>query len=303
MKTASTSIALHEQPAFLSSTLRKHNTTRAGQETKPLSTEATITKVEHLRSLLSAQATSDVYEYEPEDYSNIRRELLADPRLKQYVPAFIRKCRNLSDFWQFIKLEVAYYPEYALDALRRQFIRDQFDPLLSALEDELLGSPSDKAHSAVLAKVDSAHVHDAWQRALERRGSDPAGAITSARTLLEAVCKHILDEANVPVEDKWDLSKLYGKAAAVLNLAPSQHDEQVFKQVLGGCQSVVNGLAAMRNALGDAHGKGRRVVTPLPRHAELGVNLAGATAVFLIRTWEERAKSQSGKWAYVAENP
>ncbi len=29
---------------------------------------------------------------------------------------------------------------------------------------------------------------------MERRATDPEGAITAARTLLETVCKHILDE-------------------------------------------------------------------------------------------------------------
>jgi hypothetical protein len=192
-----------------------------------VSTEELITKVEHLRSLLSAYATSDVYSYRTQDYPTIRRELLADPRLRSYVPEFVQKCRDLSDFWQFIKGEFAHYAE------RRAFIREQFHPLLTALEEEYLGSPSDQAHSLILLKVDSAHVQATWQRALERRSSDPEGAITSARTLLEAVCKHILDDAGAEVEDRWDLPKLYAEAAERMDLAPSQHDENVFKQILG----------------------------------------------------------------------
>jgi hypothetical protein len=46
----------------------------------------------------------------------------------------------------------------------------------------------------------------------------------------------------------------------------------------------------MRNALGDAHGKGKSSVIPGAWHAELAVNLAGASAIFLIETWEERHK-------------
>jgi len=49
---------------------------------------------------------------------------------------------------------------------------------------------------------------------LERRATDPEGAITAARTLLETVCKHILDEKGEPYEDGIPLPKLYNTAVA-----------------------------------------------------------------------------------------
>jgi len=76
-----------------------------------------------------------------------------------------------------------------------------------------------------------------------------------------------------------------------LKIAPSQHTEQVFKQILGGCTSVVEGLAALRNRLGDAHGGGRARIKPAPRHAQLAVNLAGAMTAFLVATWEARKQA------------
>ena len=71
-----------------------------------------------------------------------------------------------------------------------------------------------------------------------------------------------------------------------LNLAPSQHSEEAFKRILGGCTSVVEGLGSLRNKVGDAHARGKRQVRVLPRHAHLAVNLAGAMALYLIETWE-----------------
>jgi hypothetical protein len=53
---------------------------------------------------------------------------------------------------------------------------------------------------------------------------------------------------------------------------------------LGGCTSVVEGLGALRNKVGDAHGQGKRPVRVSPRHAHLAVNLAGTMATFLIET-------------------
>jgi hypothetical protein len=43
--------------------------------------------------------------------------------------------------------------------------------------------------------------------------------------------------------------------------------------------------------LGDAHSQGPMRAKPLPRHAELAVNLAGTMATFLVATWEARRGS------------
>ena len=74
-------------------------------------------------------------------------------------------------------------------------------------------------------------MHDAWKKALDRRTSDPEGAITAAKTLLETVCKHIIDEVGKTYGDNDDLPKLYHIAAECLNLAPTQHTEPVFKSI------------------------------------------------------------------------
>lgn len=134
--------------------------------------------------------------------------------------------------------------------------------------------------------LDDNLVHESWRKALERRHTDPEGAITAARTLLESVCKHILDERGVDYADQDNLPKLYGAAARELNLAPSQHTEDAFKKILGGAEAIVNGLANIRNKLGDAHGQGKRPVRPKPRHAELAVNMAGSVAAFLLATFD-----------------
>lgn len=155
------------------------------------------------------------------------------------------------------------------------------------------GSPADSAISATLAAFNPDDVHSRWESALSRRESDPAGAITLARTLLEDVCKWILQEASAPYDDADDLPALYKKLAKQLNLAPDDHTEKVFKQILGSCQSVVESLGALRNKLGDAHSGGPKRARPAPRHAELAVNLSGAMAMFLVATWSDR-KRKSG---------
>ena len=118
---------------------------------------------------------------------------------------------------------------------------------------------------------------------MARKQEDPEGAIDAARTLLETVCKHILDELDEAYGDD-DLPKLYNKVAKVLNLSPSQHTETAFREILGGCHTIVQSLGTLRNRIGDAHGKGRNPVRPAPRHAALAVNLAGSMATFLVET-------------------
>ena len=132
------------------------------------------------------------------------------------------------------------------------------------------------------------HMKEAWEKALERKRSDPSGAITAARSLVESAVKHILDDLQVDHDDSDKLPRLYSKIADAMRLAPSQHTEKVFKQILGACRSAVDGLAAMRNSLSHAHGKGSNGVRPEERHAELAVNLAGTLTTFLLRTWESR---------------
>ena len=77
-----------------------------------------------------------------------------------------------------------------------------------------------------------------------------------------------------------------------MNLSPDQHTEQVFKQILGGCSSIVNGLGSLRNSLGDAHGKGIGHVRPSSRHARLAVNLSGSMALFLAETYSKVKEEQ-----------
>lgn len=163
-----------------------------------------------------------------------------------------------------------------------------------------IGSPADAAISSVLQRFDPEQVHARWTAALDRRAHDPAGAITLARTLLEDVCRWLLDDLGEAASDQDDLPALYRKLAKALKLAPDDHSEQVFKQILGSCQSVVESLGALRNKLGDAHGGGRRRAKPAARHAELAVNLAGSMATFLVATWEARG-SVSGARSPSAE--
>ena len=136
--------------------------------------------------------------------------------------------------------------------------------------------------------LDSASVSTAWTKAIGRRTTDPEGAITAARSLLESTCKTILDDRGALYAERDDLPALYRSVQTVLNLSPSDHTEQQFKAILGACTTVVKELGSLRNRISDSHGPGRKVYRPGERHAALAVNLAGSMALFLMETHEAR---------------
>jgi len=248
------------------------------------SAEELLIAAESMKNMLMSHATDGAGD--PAEYRNLRQTLLRDAATKARLPRFVQTCRTLDDFWSFIKHKFAKY------AQRRDFLRDEFDPLLTMLEGAAM-APGQDTTTAVMERLDWEGVQAAWQKALERKATDPEGAITAARTLLESVCKHVLDEAGITYDPKADLPELYRVTSKTLNMSPSQHTEDIFKQILGGCHSVVQGLGALRSKIGDAHGQGKKAVKPAPRHAELAVNLAGAMATFLAQTWE-KVKADSG---------
>ena len=148
-------------------------------------------------------------------------------------------------------------------------------------------SPSDSEIETVLSTLDSEHVREAWSKASGRRKNDPDGAITAAKTLIEPVCKHILSVANVRYPPNSDLTKLYRLVSKELELSPDQRVDKNMKRVLGNCQAVVGGIAFLRNNLGDAHSREPGAAKPTEADAELAVNVAGAMATFLVRSWHE----------------
>jgi len=227
-----------------------------------------------LISVATGGTASDV------DYRILRREFMDDMTLQDLLPSFLRTVRELAQFWPFIKMQSGNYEG------RRKYIWDEFRPLLDALERNS-SAPSDGAISDAFINLDCEVVSRAWIKALERRTEDPEGAITAARTLLEAVCKRILDDVGVTHTGKEDFSELYKMVAKQLRLAPEGYEEKNFKAILSSCQGIVNHLATLRNGLGDAHALSRPV-RPLPRHATLAVNLAGTMASFLVETWQAR---------------
>lgn len=222
-----------------------------------------------LKNITTIKATGG--HVDNEKYVRLRNSLMENQLIAGKMPACIHKSRSIDDFWTFIKTARSSYQA------RREFINDSFTSLLTHLEQ----SNSLTIKTEVISER---YIMEVWNKALARLNNDPEGAITAARTLIETVCKYILDNNGAVYDDSADLPKLYKLTASQLKLSPDQHTEQIFKQILGGCSSVVDGLASLRNKLSDAHGRTKKAVKPSARHATLAVNLSGALCSFLLQT-------------------
>ena len=112
---------------------------------------------------------------------------------------------------------------------------------------------------------------------------DYSGAITNARSLIEAVCIKIEAELDPNAKgNDGDLLKIFNRVRKLLNLDPSRQDiSDSLKQVLSGLSNIINGLATLRNKMSDAHGVAYK---PSRHHAKLAVNSAKTLADFLFDT-------------------
>ncbi len=202
-------------------------------------------------------------------YVELRRVMMRDPAVKPLLPAYVLKHRDLSHLWPYLKdVDPKGEP-------RRHHVRSTMSPLLDRLE--ATAAPAEATASDVLQGFEPAAVYALWQKALERRHTDPEGAIASARRLLETVCRHVLDERGITSSAILDLPALAKMTAEQLDVAPAHHAQAAVRRLLADAASAIEGL-------------GSRRARPSARHAQLAVNMAGAAAFFIVESWEVRVE-------------
>jgi len=217
---------------------------------------------------------STIRSYPPDNgtYFKLRGQLMKS-HLRDKLPPFIFDIDSLSACRSFLQSKGGYRQ-------REDFLSEAFKPVLQFLNTTSFGQ--------VKVQFDLNHVKEMWTKALHRIDADPQGAITAARSLLESVLKHILEIKGVEASDSFDLPKLYKIVAKTLNMAPDKESDTPINQALRGASMVVDGLAGIRNILGDSHGIKASSARPSPRHAELVVNISGALSNFLMRSLNEK---------------
>jgi len=118
------------------------------------------------------------------------------------------------------------------------------------------------------------------------------GAITNARSMVEAVFEELLVQAKVPIpKHDGDLNRLFKEVKRNLNLDTDQIDlSDTLKQLLSGLNSIVTGLAGLSNKMSDRHA---RKYKPAKHHAMMAIGMAYALCEFLLSSLEYQKKKGS----------
>lgn len=130
-----------------------------------------------------------------------------------------------------------------------------------------------------------AYVHELEVKIDQRvTAGDLEGAITGARTVLEAVLVELEKQlAGAAGDYKGDLPKQFKAVAKLLRIDDKRKDlDDNFKQVARGLVQVVDGLAPIRNKMSDGHARERK---PEAHHARVIVNAAKTVATFLVESY------------------
>lgn len=90
---------------------------------------------------------------------------------------------------------------------------------------------------------------------------NPALAFDLARTLIESVCRKILEQRNVDYENRYDLPKLFKLVIRAASSSQSESSEgsvdQGLMKTMSGLQTTIQGICELRNQYGFAsHGSG-----------------------------------------------
>lgn len=149
------------------------------------------------------------------------------------------------------------------------------------------------ALSAAAVVIDFDTVRRDIERATENAEVDPEDAVTAACSLVESVCRSILVELGQPLPAKRDVQALFSAVREPLGLSPDKVSapEEIAEDVraiLGSLAATVGGIGALRTHGGDAHGRERGARRVNARIARLAIHSAGAMALFLIETWQEK---------------
>jgi len=124
--------------------------------------------------------------------------------------------------------------------------------------------------------------------------ASPTDAIGSAKELIEAVCKDIIERSGQTFDRKASPAALVKEALKVLKLAPEDIPERsrgvdAVRATLNSLANIAHQMDELRGLYGSGHGKPSSSRGLLPRHARLAVGSAGSLCLFLIETFEAQS--------------
>lgn len=114
-------------------------------------------------------------------------------------------------------------------------------------------------------------------------------AITHSIACLESTCRIVHEELGVDLPQKKTVTDLWKSTRAILDFDNLTTDESVVP-LLNSLHGLAANFGAMRNALSDAHGRGRIPPDVSEAMAELALNSAATLATFVIRQFKTKQR-------------
>jgi hypothetical protein len=222
------------------------------------------------------------------DTPTMKKIILAAVDPRDYMGAAVRdqktqerKPASLQDALRYLN-EFLAYDDYEIVPHGKTY--DVVDKTRGEILVDVKLEPSHLSHAFIMEQIEKCRTK------MSQRDYD--GAITNARSLVEAVLAAIEKEFDSKAPDyDGDLPKLYKRVQKHLNLAPENPKiSNSLKQTLTGFISIIGGLSALSNKMGDRH---VREYKPAAHHATLVVNAAMTFSSFIFDTYAYQRAQQS----------
>jgi len=166
---------------------------------------------------------------------------------------------------------------YALNDLGVVVRESRYDYPSQEVRTRLLGqlhsSLSVEPIGLAFSNLRSTEFRKDWMTAYGRLSTNPAAAVTAARTLLETVFKTIISERGGAPDTSGDLARLMRQAQETVGFLRA--DNQSEHQIVQGLTTAIGGVAAISNAAGDRHGTAQGVSLQDKHLAVLCVHACG----------------------------
>ncbi|WP_082636329.1 abortive infection family protein [Stutzerimonas nitrititolerans] len=147
---------------------------------------------------------------------------------------------------------------------------------------EFSGAQSESIHEQLSSLITEDYFDKQWAKARLTIDTDASDSLTRSNSFLESVCRHYLEQRNIPLPGTKTTVELIAAVVADFPRPGVEEDAEAQKDVLklfGGIKSIGAGVGSFRTHLGTAHGGDKRVS---PNEARLINNLAGAAAIYIL---------------------
>ena len=136
----------------------------------------------------------------------------------------------------------------------------------------------------------------------------PDFAFDLAKTLVESVCKTILEDIGHPAEPAWDAPKIMRETTTYLAILPPGHPNAAkardsIKKTLNGLHTTMQGLCELRNDYGlSSHGRDGFSARLDLRQATLAAQAADTIVSFLYRIHRDALMQTPGARVYYEDH-